>query len=52
VLALEPEELGSKILLLVRQRLATGYGIQTFHPRSLENEVLGGMAPTAPEDRT
>jgi hypothetical protein len=36
LLALEPEELGAKMLFLVRQR-----GDKTFHPGNAESEIWG-----------
>src|SRR3954463_9655586 len=44
VLALEPEELGAKLLLLVRQRIARERRDE-FHPRNLENEVTTAQGP-------
>src|SRR4051812_17617199 len=47
VLALEPEELGAKLLLLMRQKLARQREEQ-FHPRNLENEVTAAQGPYGP----
>lgn len=49
MLALEPEELGAKLLFLVRQR----QGDQSFHPGNYANELFGqiGGPPGYPRER-
>lgn len=42
LLALEPEELGAKLLFLVRAQ----YGLAMFHPGNMENELWAGVIPS------
>jgi hypothetical protein len=41
LLALEPEELGTKLLFLARAK----YGPRMFHPEQMKNELWSGVMP-------